>query len=236
MSLAQRTARPGHERIHHHHRARRSRSCPRSAARRCRKCGDGDAGSALEVNGKVLRRLPRKRTRRYMSIFGEHRLQRYVYARREGQKIECSLVDQQLGLPALDFSYVVQDWLQRLCIKESFEEASKSLEALLGLRVSVRSAEHMSRHLAAHAEGFRLSQPPPRLEDEGELLVYANDCKGVPMRRPLEERARRGPRRGKGEKANKKRMACVGAAYSVERFVRTPHDILDEVFRKVRAA
>jgi hypothetical protein len=68
------------------------------------------------------------------------------------------------------------------------------------------------------------------------LLVYANDCKGVPMRRPLEERTRRGPRRVKGEKANKKQMACVGAGFSVDPFVRTPDDILEEVFRKESAA
>ena len=35
----------------------------------------------------------------------------------------------------------------------------------------------------------------------------------------------------KGEKANKKQMACVGAIYSIEPFVRTADDILDEVIR-----
>lgn len=199
-------------------------------------CGDGNAGTTIESNGTLLRRLKGKRPRRYVSSFGVHRWKRYVYARREGQRIKRALVDEQLGLPALDFSYVVQDWLQRLCIKESFAEACKSLATLLGVRVSVRSAEHMNRHMAAYAEGFRLSQPPPKLDEEAELLVYANDCKGVPMRRPLEERVRANHRRGKGEKANQKRMACVGAAYSVDRFVRTPNDILEEVFRKSCAA
>lgn len=94
----------------------------------------------------------------------------------------------------------------------------------------------MNQHLAQHAEAFRVAQPAPDPKTEEELIVYANDCKGVPMRRPVEERVRRGPRRGKGEKANQKQMACVGAAYSIAPFVRTADDILDEVFREARAA
>lgn len=201
------------------------------------RCGDGDLGeTAPAPDDRTLRRSEERHERRYVSIFGEHRFQRFVYARREGQKAERLPVDEQLGLPEGDFSYVLQDWLQRFAIKESFNEAGNSLETLLGLRPSNRSIEHMNQHLAKQTEEFRLAQGPPDPEREAELLVYANDCKGVPMRRPIEERVRRGPRRGKGEKANQKRMACVGAAYSVDRYVRTPDDILDEVFREQRAA
>lgn len=200
------------------------------------RCGNGDLGASVPHEGHVVRRSEKPHERRYVSIFGEHRLQRYVYARRAGQKIERLPVDERLGLPERDFSYVLQDWLQRFCLKESFDEARLSLQTLLGLRVSVRSAEQMNQHVAAEAEPFRLQQPPPDPNEEQELLVYANDCKGVPMRRPLAERIRRGPRRTKGEKANKKQMACVGTAYSVAPFVRTPDDILEEVFRKESAA
>jgi hypothetical protein len=198
--------------------------------------GNGDLGKTFEDDDRTLRRSQKMHERRYVSVFGEHRFDRYVYAQREGQRIELMPVDEQLGLPAGDFSYVLQDWLQRFTIKESFEEARDSLETLLGLRISVRSSEHMNQHLAEQAETFRAAQPPPDPDTEEELLVYANDCKGVPMRRPVEERVRRGPRRGKGEKANQKQMACVGAAYSIEPFVRTADDVLDEVFREQRAA
>jgi hypothetical protein len=200
------------------------------------RCGQGDAGKSLPRGERTVRRLEQPRERRYVSIFGEHHFRRYVYARREAQKIERIPVDERLGLPEGEFSYVLQDWLQRFCIQGSFDEGCTSLETLLGLRVSVRSAERMNQHVAEQGEPFRLQQPPPDPSEEGELLVYANDCKGVPMRRPLEERIRRGPRRVKGEKANKKQMACVGAGFSVDRFVRTPDDILDEVFRKESAA
>jgi len=40
--------------------------------------------------------------------------------------------------------------------------------------------------------------------------------------------------RKKGEKANKKRMACVGSVYTIEPFVRTPEEVVDEVLRDAR--
>jgi hypothetical protein len=40
------------------------------------------------------------------------------------------------------------------------------------------------------------------------------------------------PRRGTGEKANKKKMAAVGAVYTIEPFVRTADEVIEEVMRK----
>jgi hypothetical protein len=51
---------------------------------------------------------------------------------------------------------------------------------------------------------------------------------------PSPARAKR--RRGKGEKANKKKMAAVGAVYTIEPFVRTADDVIDEVMRKEAGA
>ena len=77
--------------------------------------------------------------------------------------------------------------------------------------------------------------------EEGPLLVVTADCKGVPLVRkalPPEEETDTplptlaNPRRGKGEKANKKKMAAVGAVYTIEPFVRTADDVIEEVMRK----
>jgi hypothetical protein len=113
-----------------------------------------------------------------------------------------------------------------------------SLVDLLGVRVkvSVDTAEEHSRQMATHAASFRASQPMPPPEEEGELLVATADGKGVPMRRPVQPaEGCTSHRRGKGEKANKKQMAYVGAVYSIDRFPRTADDILDELLRKERA-
>ena len=49
----------------------------------------------------------------------------------------------------------------------------------------------------------------------------------MPWRSPV----RKG-RRKKGEKANRKRQACVGAVYTIDGFPRYPEDVVDEVMRK----
>jgi hypothetical protein len=199
--------------------------------------GDGDVGPELACENQVLRRLKKPHARRYLSLFGELLIRRRGYAVREGQKIERAPLDERLGLPASDFSYVLADWLQRLCVKESFGEAVTSLRTLLNLAPSERATERMNQRMAADAEAFQLQQAPPPDEEEGEILVATADGKGVPMRRPLEERIHNShPRRGKGEKANKKQMAYVTAVYSIARFRRTANDVVDEVCRKQCAA
>jgi hypothetical protein len=140
-----------------------------------------------------------------LSIFGELLIGRYVYGTREGQAIEWSPLDAALGLPAGENSYVLEDWLQRLCIQEAFAEGVESLRAWLGTTVSVRTAEHMNREMSQYVENFRGEAIPPA-EEEEELLVVTADGKGVPMRRTLaarlqaesEAREAAKPREGEG--------------------------------------
>jgi hypothetical protein len=198
--------------------------------------GDGDLGPEAETTeGRIAHRLPERHDRRYVSIFGELTITRVVYGTREGQKIERVPLDERLGLPKGEFSYVLEDWSQRLCLKESFAEAGHSLEMLLGLRLGTRALEGMNRAVAESAPAFQASLEVPPPEQEGPLLVITADGKGVPMRRPPREGPRPHHRRTKGEKANKKQMACVGAVYSIEPFVRQAEDIIDEVLRDERA-
>src|ERR1700681_1515078 len=48
--------------------------------------GDGDAGKELSAGEPTVRRLDELHPRRYLSIFGELRIRRRVYAVRAGQK------------------------------------------------------------------------------------------------------------------------------------------------------
>jgi len=200
------------------------------------KHGDGNVGATTtDQSGNTCKRLPEKHTRPYKSVFGALTIERYVYGSREGQKIAAVPLDQRLGLPASDFSYLLEDWCQRLCIKEAFGETKQSLEALLGLSMGVRTLEAMNQRVAEFSDGFRDQQAPPPADEEAAILVVTADGKGVPMRRPLEERVRGHHRRTKGEKANKKQMSYVGAVYTIAPFKRTTKDVLDEVFRREKA-
>ena len=129
--------------------------------------GNGDAGDELPAGELTVGRLDQPHTCRYLSIFGELRIRRYVYAVRAGQKIERCPLDERLGLPAGEFSYVLEDWLQRLCVKESFAEAVSSLQTLLGLAPSSRAAEQMNQRMSEHAEAFHIEQSPPPGEEKG---------------------------------------------------------------------
>ena len=200
------------------------------------KFGRGDAGETLQREGRTLRRSAEPHRRRYVSIFGELSLERFVYAIRPKQKIEHAPLDEQLGLPQGEWSYVLEDWLQKLCVKDSFDEGVQTLYDWLGVKLNVRGAEAINRRMAGHAESYRESQSSPPAKEEGEIIVLAGDGKGVPMRRPLEERISHSKRRGKGEKKNKKQMAYVGAVYTIDRYRRTADDVVDEVQREQRAA
>jgi hypothetical protein len=197
--------------------------------------GAGNVGETLTYEGRELRRLELPHDRRYVSVFGELAISRYVYGTRETQKHEVVPTDALLGLPDSEFSYLLQDWNQSLCVQGSFEESRRTVERILGIGQSVRSLEQMNVSMADGVEVFQASAPTPPAAQEGSILVLTADGKGVPMRRDAQADppAVRG-RRKKGEKANKKRMACVGGVYTIEPFVRAAEDVVDEVLRDQR--
>ena len=120
-------------------------------------CGNGDVGAQVEIGGRHLQRSENPLPKRYASIFGELKIERYVYSAGEKQAIEYSPVDACLGLPAGDMSYVLEDYQQRLCVNSPYHKATDDLKEILGFGVGVRTAEHMNREMAQFAEGFRLS-------------------------------------------------------------------------------
>lgn len=197
--------------------------------------GSGDVGDTLVDEGRELRRLESPHDRRYVSVFGALTISRHVYGTRETQKHEVVPTDALLGLPDSEFSYVLQEWDQSFCVEDSYAESRRKVEKILGIGQSVRSLEQMSVSMAAGVPGFQESAPTPPPEEEGSILVLTADGKGVPMRRDATQDppAIRG-RRKKGEKANKKRMACVGGVYTIDPFVRTPEDVVEEVLREAR--
>lgn len=156
------------------------------------RAGNGDAGETVTCEGRVLRRSETPTRRRYLSIFGELGIVRYVYSAGDKRPIEYAPLDARLGLPAGEISYVLEDYQQRLCVKSPFAKGTEDLRAILGTAVSVATAERMNQQLTGFAQEYHLSglteerTPPPA--EEGELLVVAADGKGVPMRRTLQQR------------------------------------------------
>lgn len=192
--------------------------------------GDGDLGETFTMpDGRVLNRLDEPHTRAYQSIFGTFELNRAVYGTREGQKIEFVPLDQRLQLPESEFSYVLQDWDQSLGTEQAYSRVNETISMILGFNQSVDSLERMNRHMAREVDSFRTSRPTPPAEEEGQIVVVTADNKGIPMRRPAAQRPV-GSHRKKGEKANKKQMATVGAVYTVDPKVRTAEEVVTALF------
>ena len=199
--------------------------------------GTGDLGQTIDYEGQEHNRLDGLFNRRYVSIFGELLIPRTVYGTRLTQKFEVIPLDARLGLPESDFSYVLQGWDQSFCVQNSYDKSRNNIQRILAIGQTIGSLEQMNRCMAEDVDGFHDSQPAPSPDKEDSILVLTADGKGVPMRRNPEQD---GPsprgRLKKGQKAGKKREACVGGVYTVEPFVRTAKDVVDEVLRKKKKA
>ncbi|HEX4607388.1 MAG TPA: ISKra4 family transposase, partial [Urbifossiella sp.] len=193
--------------------------------------GPGDIGETVALSdGTTAQRLPCTHRRTYRSVFGDFALDRTAYGTREGQAIAFVPLDARLQLPASDYSYLLQKWDQALGCEAAFARVGATLSDVLGLTQSTDSLERMNRHMADAVRPFREARPVPDPADEGEVMVARADGKGVVMRRPADEPPILG-HRTKGQKASRKRMAIVGAVYSVGRAVRTPADVVASLFR-----
>jgi hypothetical protein len=191
--------------------------------------GSGDLGETVILpSGQVCQRLEELHERRYVSIFGTFQLQRTVYGTREGQKIDFVPLDNRLQLPDSIFSYVLQDWDQSLCVEQAFGQASSTIGRILNLKQSVDSLEHTNQEMAKDATTFMLEQPAPA--QEGEIIVTSADGKGIVMRRSADDPSPKA-HRSKGDKASQKRMATVATVYSVDRYLRTPEEVVAALFR-----
>lgn len=194
--------------------------------------GDGDLGEEYRMpDGTLVKRSPQPQRRPYLSIFGELDIERYVYTKREGQKIELAAVDARLALPEGKFSYVLQDWNQNFAMEQPFAKVNKTVEKILGLKQHVDSLERMNRKMARQVEDFHASQEAPSVEEEGEIFVQTADGKGVPIRRPADAAPIHDHRRRCGPKPGRKKTATVGAVYSVDPFFRTPEEVVESLFR-----
>ena len=192
--------------------------------------GDGDVGEAIVVQGPdspVRLGYKRRHTRPVLTLFGEVRVTRMSYGAPGCQAIHP--LDRQLRLPGRTWSYECQRRLLRAVVCSPFDEAISFFAEMTGTAVPKRSAEQLVREAAVDFDAFYAQRPAACVKPaRGEILVAAIDCKGIPMVKP--ERALRVVRRGKGQKANKKRMATVAAVHNQTPVLRTPQQVLDSLF------
>jgi hypothetical protein len=184
--------------------------------------GTGDIGPELKLENKtILKKQNRLHGKDYFSIFGKLKVPRSCY-RLEGYSSVMPL-DAQADLPDRCYSYLLQETMDYLSIRDSFNESGTTLEKVLGLKISPSRFEVVSQDSSTSYDQFYEQKPPPDPESEGDLQVFGFDGKGVPViKREFSELK---ARLGKGEKRQKKKEALVGVSYTVDRNDRKPEDV-----------
>ena len=190
------------------------------------KKGTGEVGDVLELaDGTTLKKEKRLLEKTYFSVFGKLAVPRTCY-RADGVDGVMPL-DAQANLPKRSYSYLLQEWMDLLSIRDSFLEGSVTLEKLLGCRVSASRFEVVSRESAGSYDEFYENKEVPMAESEGEIHTIGFDGKGVPVIKS--EAAKIQSRLGKGEKRQKTKEAIVGVSYSTDPKVRTPEEVAENL-------
>jgi hypothetical protein len=192
--------------------------------------GDGDLGETVRtVEGVDLQRSPTVLKQEVRSVFKEHAFESFVYSRRAKQKIELRPIDARLGLPKRKESFLFQEFSQLFCIEKAFAVGARQFERIFGQKISVAELENINRDMGEQADRFlNENLAKPKAKDEGELLVLTADAKGVPL---VKSDAKRVPVFDAKERPGNRRMATLGCAYTVDRFRRTPENIVAALFR-----
>jgi hypothetical protein len=159
--------------------------------------------------------------------FGEVTVERTGYA--AAGQTSVHPLDEQLHLPRRSFSYPLQERLVRFSVQGPFAEAVDNVQRDSGVQLSKRTAEQIVQEAAADFAAFYHKQQQPTPSASGSIVVTGIDCKGVPMIKP--EQTLRKPRRGKGDKKHKKRMATVATVRTQQRRVRTAEEVVESLFR-----
>ena len=206
-------------------------------------CGPGDKGESIGLDdGRHVKRLPTLHVKPYLSIFGLFDISRFVYGSREGQKLEHVPLDAHLQLPRSKFSYLLQDWGQSFAVEMPYGRVSEMFQRMFGLTLPVHSLERGNRDLSASTQAYWDKQVTTAPAEEDQIVVFSADCKGVVIRKSEEEKAEHQRAEADNHKpasfemdqskkrTGKKKMAVLGAVYTIDPYVRTQEQILEALF------
>ena len=163
-----------------------------------------------------------QRERKYVSIFGEVRVNRAGYWRK-GKGIQFPL-DDRLSLPNRSFSDMVQARVSELSVMVTYEEAVTIFSKWMGWDLHKRCAEQINADHADEVAVYYETRSTPETPASDTILVVSADGKGIPMTRqdsPPPE-----ARRGRGEKKTAKKEATVTALYTIAPYQRTADAII----------
>jgi hypothetical protein len=189
----------------------------------------------------VLRTIVRASTRPLMTTVGVVNVPRAAYQARDVDGLHP--MDASLNLAPTLYSQGVERFVAEQAAIMSFDDVRHALTRQSGARVAKRQIEEMAVRAAVDFDAFYADRRTAndRVETTRDLLVLTFDGKGIVMvpedLRPATKKAAKKKGRNKlvtrlasGEKRNRKRMAEVAAIYTVAPYIRTPLDVLADLY------
>jgi hypothetical protein len=192
----------------------------------------------VDVKGadSVARKHRRLSNRALLSVVGEVDVPRAVYQAPGVTGLHP--MDAALNLPDELYSHSVRRYVADNAARSSFDEVVEGLRKVTGATVPKRQVEQLAERAAQDFDAFYATRAV-EAEKTQALLVLSFDGKGIAMRRedlrPATRKAaettnhKLTKRLSKGEKRNRKRMTEVATVYTVEPWVRSPLDIVNDL-------
>jgi hypothetical protein len=192
--------------------------------------GDGDLGeTCTTAQGQTLFRSDEPAERPLQTVFGRHVIEAYVYAPGGHEKIALRPIDARLQLSERSASYLLEEFSQYFCVDQAFRQAAQGIALVLKQTITVDALERTNREMGDQADAFLDQLPRPPANQEGALLVFTGDGKGVPL---VKEDARAlAAFEDRPKRPGNRRLAVLAGVYSVDRLVRSPEQIVAALFR-----
>lgn len=199
----------------------------------------GEIGDKIVGADGVVRTHKRIHERTLLCLFGEVTIKRLGYGARGHNSLFPK--DAILNLPVETYSHGIRKLVAQEAAKNSFNEVVELIKQITGVVMPRTAVEMLTRKAAVDFDAFyaQKNAKTSLQEHQQQLLILTTDGKGIVMRREdLKEATRKKAeqtshklkkRQSKGEKANAKRMATVASVYHIDRFIRSPEQIVQEM-------
>lgn len=129
--------------------------------------------------------------------------------------------------------YLLHEFSQLFGVEKAFGVGARQFETVFRQQLSVDVVEDINRAMGEQADRFLDHLPTPAAAEEGALLVVTADGKGVPL---VRADAQKVPAFEEKERPGNRRMATRGCVSSVDRYGRTPEQIVAALFRDAAVA
>ncbi len=190
----------------------------------------------VDAEGVVRNRHRDACQRNLMSRFGEVVVTRKGYS--TPKKGSLFPLDCQLNLTNDKYSFGLRQCVAEEVAYVSYDHSVSSIARTTGAKLGKLQAEELAVRAAQDFVSFYQSRQAAEPEETNDPLIITLDGKGIVMRQEsLREATRKAAEHerhkikgslSKGAKLHRKRMATVSAVYSIERYVRTPEDIMNQ--------